>query len=42
MIRLVLDGHVVCTGPDWMLHHFIEDAVKRFPDLCFTIEEVKE
>lgn len=42
MIRLILDGHVVATGPDWMFRHFIEDAVLRFPDLSFTIQEVKE
>lgn len=37
MIRLIVDGHVVATGPDWMEHHFVEDAVAFFPGKTFTI-----
>ena len=42
MIRLVVDCHVFATGPDWMRHHFIEDALERFPDASIFIEEVSE
>lgn len=43
MICVVVDGHVVAVGPDWMLHHFLEDAVARFPGKNISIlTEVKE
>ena len=43
MICLVVDGDVVAVGPDWMEHHFLEDAALRFPGKSFSIlTEVKE
>lgn len=42
MIRLIVDDHVVATGPDWMRHHFIDDAFERFPNSSIFIEEVPE
>lgn len=30
MICLVVDAHIVAIGPDWMEHHFLEDAAERF------------
>lgn len=31
MICLVVDDLIVAIGPDWMEHHFLEDAAERFP-----------
>lgn len=43
MICLVLDGHIVAIGPDWMEHHFLEDAAERFPGKSISIfMEAKE
>ena len=43
MICLVLDGHIVAIGPDWMEHHFLEDAAERFPGKNISIlTEAKE
>lgn len=44
MIRLFVDGKLVATGPDWMRHHFIEDALSFYSDsdVEIFIEEVPE
>lgn len=44
MIRLFVDDQLVACGPDWMRHHFIEDALSFFsdPDVEIFIEEVPE
>lgn len=43
MICCVVDGHIVAIGPDWMEHHFFEDAAERFPGKSISIlTEVKE
>lgn len=44
MIRLFVDGQLVATGPDWMRHHFIADALAFYsdPDVEIIIEEVSE
>lgn len=43
MIYLDVDGHIVAIGPDWMEHHFLEDAAERFPGKNISIfTEVKE
>ncbi len=31
MICLVVDGNIFAIGPEWMEHHFLEDAAERFP-----------
>jgi len=30
VICLVVDDDIVAIGPDWMEHHFLEDAAERF------------
>lgn len=42
MIRLIVNGRVVASGPDWMRHHFLLDVQQRFPGKSFSIEEVFE
>lgn len=42
MIVVLLDGSVVCTGPDWMKHHFIDDVLERFPGKSFDVLEVNK
>lgn len=43
MICLVVDGHIVAIGPDWMEHHFLEDAAELFPGKSISIfKEPKE
>lgn len=43
MICLVVDDHIVAIGPDWMKHHFLEDAAERFPGKSISIlMEAKE
>ena len=37
MICLIVDGHIVAIGPDWMEHHFLEDAAERFPGKIISI-----
>ncbi len=37
MICLVVDGDLVAIGPDWMAHHFLEDAAERFPGKSISI-----
>lgn len=43
MICLVVDGNIVAIGPDWMEHHFLEDAAERFSgsDISIYTEEKK-
>lgn len=43
MICLVVDFHIVAIGPDWMEHHFLEDAAERFPGKSiFILTEARE
>lgn len=43
MICLVVDDRIVAFGPDWMEHHFLEDAAERFSGKSISIlTEAKE